>query len=64
MYEWENEISKTAIERNKDYHRKEIKRISEVTLRGNFSNPDDREYWVAKLKEHNGKLRYFEAEYK
>lgn len=56
MYEWENEMNNTAIENRKAWLRFEIKRISETTLRGNFSKKEDREYWVKRLDKLNSEL--------
>ena len=60
MYEWEKEVSKTAINSNIAKLKEEIKRVSNVTLRGNFKNPEDRQYWVEKLKRMNSKLSSLE----
>jgi hypothetical protein len=38
------------------YLESEIKRISNTTLRGNFSNPEDRKFWVERLKKLNSEL--------
>ena len=56
MYEWEGEVDRAAIENNKDRIRKEIKRICEVTLRGNFANEEDRVYWKNKARTLNAQL--------
>lgn len=61
MYEWEKEINNTAVENRKEWLRSEIKRISETTLRGNFSKTDDREYWVKRLDKLNGELVALES---
>lgn len=62
-YEWERKIDKTAVFNNIEFHKKEIKRITETTLRGNFTNSDDREYWVKRLKQLNGELIHLEQLY-
>ena len=56
MYEWKGQIDRVAIENNKDRIRAEIKRIIEVTLRGNFVKEEDRDYWKNKLKTLNAQL--------
>lgn len=56
MYEWEGNIDRVAFENRKDWLRKEIKRINETTLRGNFVNEGDRDYWKQKAKQLNSKL--------
>lgn len=38
----------------------EIKRITTVTLRGNFERPEDREFWVSRAKKLNGELAAIE----
>ena len=60
MYEWENQIDKNAIENKKHWLRGEIKRISNTTLRVDFVKPDDRQYWVDRLKKLNGELNALE----
>ena len=55
-YEWETKTDNNAMFRNIERTKKEIKRISETTLRGNFSNPEDRKYWVEKLNRLNREL--------
>lgn len=42
--------------------RPEVSRIANVTLRGNFVKEEDRQYWVKRLKELNGKIASFEEE--
>lgn len=61
MYEWETKIDKSAIAIRIIALRKETKRIANETLRGNFVNPDDREYWVKKLKKLTGELSALES---
>lgn len=62
MYEWEVfEVSKDKIAIQKMELEKEIKRISNVTLRGNFTNPEDRKYWEVRLDKLNGRLRALES---
>lgn len=60
MYEWEGNIDRVAFENLKDWLRKEIKRINETTLRGNFINEDDRTYWKRKVKQLNSQLMAME----
>lgn len=60
-YEWETKIDNTAIENEKIRIRKEIKRIATETLRGNFSNPEDKKYWEKKLESLNSKLNALES---
>lgn len=61
MYEWENKLSKDKIEIQKHELKKEIKRICEVTLRGQFSNQEDRNYWVKRLGQLNSRLLGLES---
>lgn len=61
-YEWETETSKTAIQSNIAQLRSEIKRISNTTLRGNFTSEDDRQYWVKRLSTLNSKLNALEQQ--
>ena len=62
MYEWErNEITKEKIFIECHILREEIKRITNTTLRGNFSKEEDRQYWVKRLKELNSKLSALES---
>lgn len=62
MYEWETKINEKEIAKGHIYRlQKEIKRISDVILRGNFSNPEDKEYWIKKLTKLNGELLYWES---
>jgi len=60
MYEWETKIDKSAIAIRIIELRAETKRIANVTLRGNFANPDDRTYWEKKLKKLTGELSALE----
>ncbi len=60
MYEWENELTKDQIATRIDVVKKEIKRIMDVTLRGNFTNQEDRNYWVDRLKKLNCQLNVLE----
>ena len=60
MYEWETEINKTSINTRIHNLRQEIKRISTVTLRGNFKKEEDRKYWESKLRTLNGELSALE----
>lgn len=62
MYEWEvTEVSKSRIEIRKTELRKQIRRICDVTLRGNFTNPEDRKYWENRLTKLNGQLAALES---
>lgn len=62
MYEWEGkEITKEQISIECHRLREEIKRITNTTLRGNFSKEEDRQYWVKRLKELNSKLSALES---
>ncbi len=61
MYEWENEISEDRLAIRRMETEKEIKRISNVTLRGNFSNPEDRKFWENRLTILNGQLIALES---
>lgn len=62
MYEWErNEITKEQIAIECHRLREEIKRISNTTLRGNFVDEDDRQYWVKRVKQLNSKLLALES---
>lgn len=44
--------------------REETKRISNVTLAGNFTNPEDRAYWADRLKKLSGELSVLEHQTK
>lgn len=44
--------------------RTEIRRISNVTLAGKFANPEDRAYWVERLRKLNGELSALETQAK
>ena len=59
-YEWETTLEKRQIEKRIYWLRTEIKRISNVTLKGNFTNAEDRKYWVDRLTELNGQLLILE----
>lgn len=60
MYEWEGSVDLVAIENRKDWLRKEIKRINETTLRGNFAKEEDRDYWKQRAKKLNSELMALE----
>ena len=60
-YEWERNIDSRVITGEIHRLKAEIKRISETTLRGVFKVESDREYWVQRLRELNGKLASMEA---
>jgi len=55
-----SETDLNGVKRNISRLQDEIKRISNTTLRGNFSKPEDKEYWVTRLKELNSKLSALE----
>lgn len=59
-YEWEVKEDKNTIKVNILKIKEEIKRISSVTLRGDFVCKEDREYWVKKLTSLNSKLKSLE----
>ena len=59
-YEWETKIDKKAILNKIEWLKKEIKRISNTTLKGNFSNPEDKEYWIKRLTKLNSELSVLE----
>lgn len=65
-YEWEGPVDsqeEKKIAARQIYRlREEIKRITTTTLRGNFTKPEDRQYWVDRLKVLNGQLIYWEEE--
>jgi ribosomal protein S15P/S13E len=61
MYEWENEVSQNKIELRKIELRKEISRIANTTLRGNFVNEEDLAFWVKKLNNLTGQLNCLEV---
>ncbi len=63
VYEWERPINKTIVFNRIDELKKEIQRISNVALRGNFKIPDDRIFLVEKLKKLNGELIALERQY-
>lgn len=44
--------------------REETRRISNVTLAGNFTNPEDRAYWADRLKKLSGELSVLEHQTK
>ena len=60
-YEWENKINKNSVNNKINWLRKEIKRISTTTLRGNFTNIEDRNYWVKRLAKLNCELSALET---
>lgn len=64
MYEWENEVSEDKLKLEIYRLQEEIKRITKTTLNGNFSNPEDREYWVKKVRQMNSKLSALEESVK
>jgi hypothetical protein len=43
-----------------NFLKEEIKRVSNTTLRGNFTNPEDKTYWEVKLKKMNSELSAIE----
>jgi len=63
-YEWEVKEEPEVVLRKwqaeAERLRAEVKRISNTTLRGNFANPEDREYWVKRLKELTSRLSEYE----
>jgi len=59
-YEWEQPEDKNARLRRMNWLRDEIKRISNTTLRGNFSKPEDKKYWEDRLKQLNSELSALE----
>jgi len=61
VYEWENELSKDRVAIQKIELEKAIKRICSVTLRGNFTNPEDRKFWEDRLTKLNGQLIALES---
>ena len=63
-YEWETPEKKNARLSRMAWLRDEIKRISNTTLRGNFSKPEDREFWVDRLKKLNSELSALEEQNK
>lgn len=54
-------LDKVIIKNNIYGLQKEIKRIAETTLRGDFANTDDRDYWVKRLRGLNSKLNALEV---
>lgn len=60
MYEWENDIKKSAVTLRIHALRSEIKRVADTTLRGDFVCSDDRKYWERKLKKMNSELSCLE----
>lgn len=60
MYEWENEVPRKTLELNLLNLQEELKRIQGTTLRGKFTNPDDRKYWELKAKQVSSKIAAYE----
>lgn len=44
------------------YLRQEVARITNETLRGDFRNPSDRDYWVSRARKLNGELSALEEQ--
>ncbi|WP_199265740.1 hypothetical protein [Alcaligenes faecalis] len=61
MYEWDSPVDQNRIECRCIDLRKEISRITNVTLRGDFKNPADRTYWEDRAKKLSGELSALEA---
>lgn len=62
-YEWEQEEDIGLIRTRRINELKlEIKRIMNTTLRGNFVDPKDREYWEVRLKKLNSELNSWEQQ--
>lgn len=63
-YEWEVKKEPEVVLRKwqaeAERLRAEVKRISNETLRANFAKPEDREYWVKRLKELTSRLSAYE----
>jgi len=53
-----------ALQGRMHWLREETKRISNVTLAGNFTNPEDRAYWADRLKKLSGELSVLEHQTK
>jgi len=51
-----------ALQGRMHWLREETKRISNVTLAGNFTNPEDRAYWADRLKKLTGELSALESQ--
>jgi hypothetical protein len=60
MYEWETEVNNQTIESNKHKLREEIKRILNVTLRGDFKKEEDRKYWEVRARQLSSRLSALE----
>jgi len=62
MYEWENNnVSTGQIEARISWLRGEIRRITEITLRGVFVKHEDREFWTVRARKLNSELCALEA---
>lgn len=53
-----------ALQGRMHWLREETKRISNLTLAGNFTNPEDRAYWADRLKKLSGELSALEQQTK
>lgn len=61
MYEWDSKLDQGRIECRCIDLRKEISRITNVTLRGDFKNQVDRVYWENRAKKLSGELSALET---
>lgn len=57
-----NTTQQSALQGRMHWLREETKRISNVTLAGNFTNPEDRAYWVGRLKKLTSELSALESQ--
>jgi len=57
-----NTTPQAALQGRMHWLREETKRISNVTLAGNFTNPEDRAYWADRLKKLTGELSALESQ--
>lgn len=49
-------VNRDDLDKRAHWLRNEIKRISYTTLRGNFMNIEDREFWIARMRKLNSEL--------
>jgi len=60
MYEWETPTNTAAISARMSWLAAEVKRITNVTLRGEFVNEEDRSFWEFRAKKLNSELSAIE----
>lgn len=57
-----NTTQQAALQGRMHWLREEAKRISNVTLAGNFTNPEDLAYWADRLKKLTSELSALESQ--